>query len=556
MATAPEGPMAFDGGDEPPDDGAPWWKRRALISAVGLVVVVGGVALAIALAGKDNPPETSLIVTGIANGSVLNAGQRAAARLDIVATGPGSDALTATVDGEPVAVSSALGRATLPLADLADGPHSVTITLTATDGALSRSDTRSFTVDVTPPEITGPNQVARATATEPAVIAGLITDAASATINGQPLDVTTGSYRVRLTLADSVAELVARDAVGNESRKSIEITDSPTPATYPATSAVHVGQSAWADPERREAILGLIREGRINAVQLDVKDEVGDLGYPSKVPLASTIGAKMDFYDVTEALATLHALDVRVIGRVVCFLDPTLARWSWANGHPDNLVLDATGAAPLPSETYGDAAFVNFAAPMVEQYNIDIAVEAARLGFDEIIYDYVRRPEGDLGRMQFPGLTTTPEVALARFVERSGDALRSTGAEFGLSLFGVAATRPEATAQDVRLLGPLVDYVAPMVYPALWGDGEYGVPKPWKDPYAIVERSLVDWHAVAAGTGAAVVPWIQDFAAGRYEYNEFDVAAQIDATKASGSTSFLVWNPKSRYHGGGINKIG
>ncbi len=91
-----------------------------------------------------------------------------------------------------------------------------------------------------------------------------------------------------------------------------------------------------------------------------------------------------------------------------------------------------------------------------------------------------------------------------------------------------------------------------MIYPALWGDGEYGVDKPWREPYLIVERSLVDWHAVAAGTGAAVVPWIQDFAAGRYEYNEFDVAAQIDATKASGSPGYLVWNPKSRYHGGGI----
>ena len=546
------GPAAFDGGDEPPAEAVPSWQRRALIGSTGLIIVLAGVAVAANAVKDRTPPETSLVVTGVDNGVILNAAAASGVVLAINAAGPGSEALAATVDETAVALTSPLGQATLPLGALADGEHTVVITLTATQGALSRAETRTFMVDSAPPSITGPKQVQRGTPDRPAIIAGLVTDAVSGTLNGQPLDVATGSYRAQLTLADSVAEIIVADAAGNQARKSIEITDVPTISAYPVTSAVHVGQSAWADLERRDGILNLIREGRVNAVQLDIKDEVGDLGYPSAVPLATTIGAKMDFYDVAEAVKILHELNVRIIGRVVCFLDPTLAKWSWANGQPANLVLDATGLTPLPSKTYGDAAFVNFVNPIVQQYNIDLALEAVGFGFDEIIYDYVRRPEGDLGRMQFPGLTTTPEVALARFVERSAAALEPSGTMLGLSLFGVAATRPEPTAQDVRLLGPLVDYVAPMIYPALWGDGEYGVPKPWKDPYTIVQRSLVDWHAVAAGSGAAVVPWIQDFPAGRYEYNEFDVAAQIDATKASGSPGYLVWNPKSRYHGGGI----
>lgn len=441
----------------------------------------------------------------------------------------------------------------MPLPELADGSHTVTVTLTGLKGSQSRTESLTWMVDATPPALTAPAEVTPPPDGAAIEVAGLLSsDVVAVTVNGQALGISGGAYRASVAPTIPSIELVAIDAAGNEARRSIAVTTAPKPAEYPMTSAVHVGQSAWADPERREGILNMIREGRINAVQLDIKDEAGDIGYPTEVALAREIGAKMDFYDVREALDLLHSMKVRVIGRVVCFLDPTLAKWSWANGKPDNVILDATGAAPLPSESYGDAAFTNLASPTVQQYAIDLAVEGARLGFDEIIYDYVRRPEGDVARMQFPGITEPPEVTLARFVERSKAALEPSGTELGLSLFGVAATRPENTAQDVRLLGPLVDFIAPMIYPALWGDGEYGVAKPWKEPYEIVKRSLVDWHAVTDGSGAAIVPWLQDFAAGRYEYNAFDVATQIDGARNAGSTGYLMWNPKSKYHTDGI----
>jgi hypothetical protein len=332
-------------------------------------------------------------------------------------------------------------------------------------------------------------------------------------------------------------------------------TATPNPPDYPATNGVHVGQSAWADPVRREAILALARSGQINAVQLDIKDEVGDLGYPSNVALATTIGAKMDFYDARSALDQLHALGVKVIGRVVCFLDPTLARWALANGETDWVVSDGTGATPLPSSEYGDAAFTNFGHPDVQQYNIDLGVEALGLGFDEIIYDYVRRPEGDLAGMTFHGLETSPEIAIARFVQRSAAAFRPLGGELGLSVFGISSTRPTEIAQDIRLLAPLVDYIAPMVYPQVWADGEYGVERPNRQPYDIVYRSLVDFHHVAAGSGAAIVPWLQDYTFGSFEYTDVEVAAQVQAAKDAGSDGYLVWNARAEYHTGGIQPI-
>jgi hypothetical protein len=86
-----------------------------------------------------------------------------------------------------------------------------------------------------------------------------------------------------------------------------------------------VTSHGWADPTVRAHIVELARAGWINAVQLDIKDEGGTVGYASTVPLAISSGAAAGLYDARAALDELHALDVRVIGRVVCFLDPKLA---------------------------------------------------------------------------------------------------------------------------------------------------------------------------------------------------------------------------------------
>ena len=62
---------------------------------------------------------------------------------------------------------------------------------------------------------------------------------------------------------------------------------------------------------------------------------------------------------------------------------------------------DARRAAPVGA--YGG--FTNYVRPEVRAYNLAIAEEAARAGVDDILWDYVRRPEGDPATMVVPGLT-------------------------------------------------------------------------------------------------------------------------------------------------------
>jgi peptidoglycan/xylan/chitin deacetylase (PgdA/CDA1 family) len=230
-----------------------------------------------------------------------------------------------------------------------------------------------------------------------------------------------------------------------------------------------------------------------------------------------------------------------VVGRIVAFRDPVHAAAAWKRGWKRQVIQTPAGG---PYAGYGG--FTNFADPVVRQYNIDIARRAAEAGVDEILYDYVRRPDGPIGSMAFPGLVGSPERSIASFLGEAQRQLKPYGVFLGASVFGIAATRPTEIAQPIRAIARNVDYVAPMVYPSHWAPGEYDVASPNAQPYDIVFRSLADFRKQTRGTGARVVPWLQDFSLG-VEYGPAEVRAQIRAAAARGIDEWLLWDPLVTY---------
>ena len=182
----------------------------------------------------------------------------------------------------------------------------------------------------------------------------------------------------------------------------------------------------------------------------------------------------------------------------------------------------------------------------MQRYNIALATAAAELGVDEILYDYVRRPDGPLSSMRFPGLQGTPEAAIVRFLRESRKALAGTNALLGASVFGVAATRPKEVAQDIPAMAREVDYIAPMLYPSHWAPGEYEVADPNGQPYAIVRASTKDFVRQVRGSGARIVNWLQDFSYGR-DYSSKEVRAQINASRHAGVDDFILWDAAVEY---------
>jgi hypothetical protein len=306
--------------------------------------------------------------------------------------------------------------------------------------------------------------------------------------------------------------------------------------------AVHATFWAWATPELRDPIVQMIDDGKINAVQLDLKDEGGHVGYPSQVPLAEEIGAAIGPLDLEAAVAELHERGVAVIGRIVAFADPTLAAWAWENDRRDWVI-----QLPDGSDYYHGsyAGFSNYAHEDVIAYNLDLAEEAAAAGVDHILWDYIRRPEG-IENYTVPGLTTTPEEAIVAFTRQADERLAPYGVQHGASVYGIAADRPTQIGQDIPAMAEHLDYVAPMIYPSHWGPGEYGVADPNRQPYDIITATLAVWQASVEGTRARVVPWLEDTSYRAWD-RPFQIGEQIRAARDQGIDEWLMWNPGSRF---------
>ena len=516
-------------------------KRRIPKLPVVLVVTVALLAAAAALASRALTPGLTLVTPR----SDARIGADAARRL-VFAVRADPETLTRVrwrVDGADATARARIAgdRAELRGASLPDGEHRIEAVVPRRLPHLAARRVWLISIDRSPPRLDVDPASGQAPRGRPVTLRGRVEPGAALTVNGARADVTDGLFQVSLHARPSSALLVvATDAHGNRTRKTVRVTLVPRQPPMP-TRAVHVTFFAWADRDLRAGVMRLVDEGRVDAVELDLKDESGVVGFDADIPFARRIGSVQRIYDLRQAVDVLHSKGVLVVGRIVAFRDPVHAEAAWRRGWKNQVI-----QAPDGSPYSGYGGFTNFADPVVRQYNIDIARRAAEAGVDDILYDYIRRPDGPIGSMVFPGLTGPPEAAIVSFLADAQRQLASYDVFLGASVFGIAATRPREIAQPIRAMARHVDYVAPMVYPSHWTPGEYDVPSPNAQPYDIVFRSLADFRKQTRGTGARVVPWLQDFSLG-VAYGPAEVRAQIRAAAARGISEWLLWDPLVTY---------
>ena len=501
--------------------------RPVLLVPVALVLAAGGTLAAL--------PGASLAVSGLDRTRLS-----AAALKDAVVTvkADGGPA-TITVDGRQVARGSS-GTVTASLAGLADGKHVIVAEVQGGFPRGSSKTTRTIVVDRTPPALAVRLPAHPVKPRSAVTVTGSVEQDATLRADGGTLTRQGGTFSVAYAAPPVGATLTATDPAGNT---SVEVVTVQT--IYRAgVRGVHVTGRAWAYSALRNPVLDLIRQHRINAVQLDIKDEDGVVNYASAVPMASAIGASSTLYDARKATAQLHAMGVRVIGRIVAFNDPKLADWAVAHGHKDWVIQNPDGTKYLYG--YNKHGFSNFAAKPVRDYNTDLAVEAAKLGFDDVVFDYIRRPDGPIDKMRFPGLKGSPADAIVGFLADTQPKVRAAGASLGAAAFAQASTRPKPTAQDIPRMAQHLDLVIPMDYPSHWNNGEYGVPDVYVGAQQIVQRSLVDWLKAVKGTGCVVVPWLQDENF-RGRYDAAKVQQQIAGARADGLPGWLMWSAVAKY---------
>jgi hypothetical protein len=303
---------------------------------------------------------------------------------------------------------------------------------------------------------------------------------------------------------------------------------------------VHVTMGLASLPGKLQEYVDLKDDG-LTAIELDVKDEDGQIGFLTRTPrIASSVGATNDFYKAREAARLVHRNGLYLIGRVVVFEDPMLS-----HGRPELAARRSDGSV------WEDAAGLGWTNPYdkrVWDYNVAVAAAAAKAGFDEIMFDYVRFPsDGDVDSALFRnprGLKKND--AVPAFLQYASQKLQPLGVRVSAAVFGLSAARDMGIGQIPRRIAKHVHAIYAMTYPSLFGSGELGLADPSAAPGATVSRALRRFRHALEGRKALLVPWVQDFSYS-FQYGKDEVRAQIFSARIAGAKGYLLWNAQGVY---------
>jgi hypothetical protein len=326
-----------------------------------------------------------------------------------------------------------------------------------------------------------------------------------------------------------------------------------------AIKAAYLTYYGFADRQIRGRVLDLIARTELNAVVIDVKGDRGFIPYRTEVPLALAAGAQgaVILKDFDGMMADLRARGVYTIARIVTFKDNVLA-----HHRRDLAIIDArTGKPWIDRERL---AWVDPFRTEVWDYNIAIAREAIRKGFDEVQFDYVRFPtDGKLAAARYakPNSKETRLPTIAGFLQRARRELGPLGGFVAADVFGYTAFNENDTdiGQRIEELAPHLDYLCPMVYPSGYQVGIPGYRNPVLHPYHVVHESVRLIRKRSAGLPVQIRPWLQDFKDYAFDRRIFgvpEIRAQIKGSDEAGGLGFMLWNPKNDYTGAALRPKG
>lgn len=318
--------------------------------------------------------------------------------------------------------------------------------------------------------------------------------------------------------------------------------------------AAYLTGARLSDRAKIDELIGLTQTTELNAIVVDLKE--GDVYYDTRVQFFHDAGAVNPVFDPAALVQEMNDQGIYTIARIVVFNDPVVAA-----ARPDLAVQDVNGGTWVG---YNGAAWVNPFLRDLWQPNIDLAIEAAEMGFDEIQYDYVRFPsDGDLTTAEFGAEYDYSEEGrvgtIVEFLAQSKAALEPLGAKLAADVFGIIAVYPEDQGIGQRLpdFAEVVDYVCPMAYPSHFNVGSIGVDgEPNDFPYETLEITIGLGMAKIPGQELKMRPWIQDFTWGEREYGPDEVRAQINATMEQGASGWMLWNAGSAVTVGALEPEG
>lgn len=274
--------------------------------------------------------------------------------------------------------------------------------------------------------------------------------------------------------------------------------------------------------------LGIVKNTEINTLMIDVKNANGKIFYSPENELAQKIGAQIRTkhedlrkINIKYLLQKSREKNIRLIGRHVMFRD--------------HLLYDKLKEFRLFRNKYQK--WTNIRNQKVVNYNLELLKEESKMGFDEIVLDYIRFPTTN----QFGGLIEKCEI-IDDIVKQASNEIRHD-LDLGVQVFGYSCWhhKKAGVGQRISTLDSNVDIIYPMVYPSHFWKGSFGFKNPSKHPYEFITMSY-EQAIKKIKTNTKIIPMIQGF-----YYSPQDIFAQIKATRDFNMPGYICWNAKGNY---------
>ena len=313
----------------------------------------------------------------------------------------------------------------------------------------------------------------------------------------------------------------------------------------------------------------IVNDNKLNSIVIDMKDDYGLLRFEPESPLLKEKG-KVTVYkiDVDKLVNEFKKDGTYLIGRIVVFKDRNLAGydkgkyavWNYKTNSPwvgirsyENITAE-DGTVTGQKANYYDENWVDPYSEEVWEYNVEIAKELIKRGFDEIQFDYIRFPTDGLNmgsasyRWKDKGMDK--ESALVSFLSY---ARKNIDAPIGIDIYGAngwyrSGTR---TGQDVELMSEYVDVICPMFYPSHFEQSFLDYSPYEERPYRIFFYG--SYRNTVIGRNRIVVrPWLQAFYMGvRYDRKYYDknyVSREVFGVRDGINRGYMYWNNSGGYY--------
>ena len=313
----------------------------------------------------------------------------------------------------------------------------------------------------------------------------------------------------------------------------------------------------------------IARDNKLNSIVIDMKDDYGLLRYDAKDPLVVQKGKITQYaVDLDHFVEEFKKDNMYLIARIVTFKDRNLANygkskyavWNYKTNAPwvgirsyEDVVDEESGEVTGKEATYYDENWVDPYCAEVWEYNVAVAKELIRRGFDEIQFDYIRFPTDGLNMNQISYRWRNKEMdkegAIVSFLQYARE---NIDAPIGIDIYGAngwyrSGTR---TGQDVEMMAEYVDVIGPMFYPSHFEQTFLNYEPFAERPYRIYFYGTYR-NTIMARNRAIIRPWVQAFylnvSYDRKYYNTDYVKQEIFGVRDAAGRGYMHWNNSGEY---------